>query len=60
MVWRALGETSAHLVASRAMVGGPHEVGGAEPGAERLLNTDSARFALRLEHLGDCVEHALS
>jgi len=33
---RAPGEPFAYQVVSRAMVWGPHEVGGAEPRAERL------------------------
>jgi hypothetical protein len=35
-IWRALGESFAHRDLSRAMVWGPHDVGGAQPGAERL------------------------
>ncbi len=33
---RALGESMPAMVLLRAMVWGPHEVGGAQPGAERL------------------------
>ena len=36
LVWRALGESAANRAVSRAMAWGPHEVGGAQPRAERL------------------------
>ncbi len=34
--WRALGESMLANAFMRAMAGGPHVVGGAEPRAERL------------------------
>jgi hypothetical protein len=42
LVWGAPGEFAHADIFKRPMVGGPHEVGGAEAGPQRLLKWDYA------------------